>query len=129
MLVILDKLPDLLCSLSQSINCVLVLSEPMTWLWQSELSENFNALSIFLNSCGKDVWLSGPLPTLSHGAGHFSRILSLNTSLRLQNPQHWIHQLLQPVLEPSFPFNPNPNSPGSTVLAANIQHAIQTTDY
>ena len=127
--VILDKLPDLLCSLSQSINWVLVLSEPMTWLWQSELSENFNALSIFLNSCGKDVWLSGPLPTLSHGAGHFSRILSLNTSLRLQNPQHWIHQLLQPVLEPSFPFNPNPNSPGSTVLAANIQHAIQTTDY
>ena len=127
--VILDKLPDLLCSLSQSINCVLVLSEPMTWLWQSELSENFNALSIFLNSCGKDVWLSGPLPTLSHGAGHFSRILSLNTSLSLQNPQHWIHQLLQPVLEPSFPFNPNPNSPGSTVLAANIQHAIQTTDY
>uniref|UniRef100_A0A671UXC8 SGNH hydrolase-type esterase domain-containing protein n=1 Tax=Sparus aurata TaxID=8175 RepID=A0A671UXC8_SPAAU len=85
--VIIDKLPVLLCSLPSSINRVIVhVGSNDTARRQSELTKkDFNALFSFLNSCGKDVWLSGPLPTLGRGDGRFSRILSLNTWLHIAN--------------------------------------------
>ena len=134
-LVILNKLPVLLCSLPPSINRVIVhVGTNDTARWQSELTEeNFNGLFSFLNSCGKDIWLSGPLPTLGRGAGHYSRVPSLNTWLQSTCR---IHNITDNFIENLNPFWNRPsnfctdglhlNSPGSTVLAANTQHAVQT---
>ena len=131
--VILDKLPVLLCSLPASINRIIVhVGSNDTARRQSELTKkDFNALFSFLNSCGKDVWLSGPLPTLGRGDGRFSRILGLNTWLQSNCRIHNIGFIDNFNLfwnRPSLFFTDglHPNNPGSKILAANIQHAIQT---
>ena len=50
---------------------------------QSELTKmNFNGLLSFLSSCGKSVFISGPIPTVVRGAGRFSRSLSLHSWLQ-----------------------------------------------
>ena len=47
---------------------------------KSELTEtDFEQLFNFLKTCGKSVFISGPIPTLGHGVGRLSRILSLNS--------------------------------------------------
>ena len=44
---------------------------------QSELTKkDFNGLLSFLSTCGKSVFISGPIPTVFLGVGHFSRLLS-----------------------------------------------------
>uniref|UniRef100_A0A3Q1J1Q8 SGNH hydrolase-type esterase domain-containing protein n=1 Tax=Anabas testudineus TaxID=64144 RepID=A0A3Q1J1Q8_ANATE len=82
--VILDKLPSLLDSLPSSIVRVIVhVGSCDTTRQHSELTKkDFNALFSFLKSCGKSVFISGPIPTLGRGIGRFSRILSLHTWLQ-----------------------------------------------
>ena len=116
-----------------SINRVLVhVGTNDTSRQQSELTKkDFNALFSFLNSCGKDVWLSGPLPTDGRGAGRFSRILSLNTWLQSACRIHNIGFIDNFNLFWNRPSliradGLHPNSLGSRVLADNIQHAVLT---
>uniref|UniRef100_A0AAQ5XKU6 Uncharacterized protein n=1 Tax=Amphiprion ocellaris TaxID=80972 RepID=A0AAQ5XKU6_AMPOC len=50
---------------------------------QSELmKKDFIDLFRLVESCGKSVFISGPIPTLSYGAERFSRLLSLSTWLQ-----------------------------------------------
>ena len=124
-LVILDKLPVQLCSLPWSINRVIV-HVGSNGTAHLQTKKDFNALFSLLN-----VWLSGPLPTLGRGDERFYRILSLNTWLQSTCRIHNIGFIDNFNLFWSRPslFRPDGlhlNNSGSTVLAANIQHAIQT---
>uniref|UniRef100_A0A3Q3DAM6 Uncharacterized protein n=1 Tax=Hippocampus comes TaxID=109280 RepID=A0A3Q3DAM6_HIPCM len=77
---ILDKLPCMLQALPSSIQRVVETN--YTDLQQSKLTNgDFKCLLYFLDSCGKSVFISGPLPTHGRGSGHF-RILSLHTWLQ-----------------------------------------------
>lgn len=79
--VIVDKLPELLHSLPSSINRLIFhLGSNDTARRQSEQTKmDFVALFNLLKNCGKSVFISGPLPTLSRGAERFSRLHSLNS--------------------------------------------------
>ena len=76
----LDKLLRLLYSLLSSASRVIVhLGSNDAAHKQSELTKtDFNVFN-FLSNCGMSVYISGTIPTLAHVAGHFSRILSLDT--------------------------------------------------
>uniref|UniRef100_A0A3Q1EZN8 SGNH hydrolase-type esterase domain-containing protein n=1 Tax=Acanthochromis polyacanthus TaxID=80966 RepID=A0A3Q1EZN8_9TELE len=67
--VILDKLPELLQSIPSSVCSVII-----------HVGTNDTARR--QSDCGKSVFISGPIPTLSRGAERFSRLLSLRTWLR-----------------------------------------------
>uniref|UniRef100_A0A3Q1HT76 SGNH hydrolase-type esterase domain-containing protein n=1 Tax=Anabas testudineus TaxID=64144 RepID=A0A3Q1HT76_ANATE len=134
--VILDKLPSLLDSLPSSIVRVIVhVGSCDTTRQHSELTKkDFNALFSFLKSCGKSVFISGPIPTLGRGIGRFSRILSLHTWLQSAcKSQHlgFIDNFNLFWDRPSFFRNDglHPSRHGSRMLAANIQHAIQCTPH
>ncbi|KAL7384544.1 hypothetical protein ABVT39_004411 [Epinephelus coioides] len=130
--VIFDKLPELLHSLPFSINRLIFhLGSNDTSRRQSELTKmDFVTLFNLLKNCGKSVFISGPLPTLSCGAKRFSRLLSLNS---------WVQTACSTY---GFTFIDNFNlfwnwssfyradglhlsRLGSRMLAANIQHAVQ----
>ena len=81
---ILGKLPGLLQSLSSSITRIVVHvgSNDLAW-GATELTKSaFNSLFDFLRTCGKSVFISGPIPTLGRGDARFSRLLLLNTWLK-----------------------------------------------
>uniref|UniRef100_A0A8C5CP56 SGNH hydrolase-type esterase domain-containing protein n=1 Tax=Gadus morhua TaxID=8049 RepID=A0A8C5CP56_GADMO len=109
---ILDKLPELINSLPSSIHRVIV-------------HTGYNDMSVFI---------SGPLPTMTQRPERFSRLLNLNIWLQSTCKIH------------NFTFIDNfnlfwnrtslystdgihPNTLGSSVLAANIQHAVQSAPH
>ena len=126
--VILDKLPGLLHSLPSSVNRLIVhVGSKDTARQQSELTKND-----FEKSCEKSVIISGPIPTLARGAGRFSRILSLHTWLQSACRAHNLgfieHFYLfwdRPALFGTDRIHPS--RLGSRMLAANMQHAVQTS--
>uniref|UniRef100_A0AAQ5YMU8 SGNH hydrolase-type esterase domain-containing protein n=1 Tax=Amphiprion ocellaris TaxID=80972 RepID=A0AAQ5YMU8_AMPOC len=81
---LLDKLPELLQSIPSSVCRVIIhIGTNDTTRRQSELmKQDFMDLFRLMESCGKSVFISGPIPTLSHGAERFSRLLSLSTWLQ-----------------------------------------------
>ncbi|KAL7388385.1 hypothetical protein ABVT39_012846 [Epinephelus coioides] len=130
--VILEKLPGLLRSLPSSITRVVIhVGCNDASRQQSELTKkDFNALFRLLNDTGKSVFISGPLPIHTLGAGHFSRLLYLNT---------WLQSTCRAF---NFGFIDNfnlfwnrpssykadgvhPNRLGSQMLTANIRHTVQ----
>lgn len=132
--VILDKLPELLRSIPSSIRRVIVhVGTNDTFHRQSEVTKiDFLNLFSLLESCGKSVFINGPIPTLSRGAERFSRILSLSTWLQHTCPAHNL----------SFIDNFNlfwnrsgfyrhdglhPSTLGSSFLTANILHVVQSS--
>ena len=130
---IMDKLPVLLQSVPSSINRVIVhVGCNDTARRQSELTKNcFSDLFRLLKQCGKSVFISGPLPTISHGTEHFSRLLSLNTWLQSTCCTHnlgFIDNFNLFWNRPSVYRSDgvHPNRLGSSILAANLQHAVQT---
>ena len=130
--VILDKLPGLLHSLPSFVNRLIVhLGSNDTARRQSELTKmDFNALFNLLKNCGKSVFVSGPLPTLSRGAERFSRLLSLNSWLQAACSTHGFAFIDNFNLfwnrSPFFRADGlHPSRQGSRMLAANIQHAVQ----
>uniref|UniRef100_A0AAQ6ISP4 SGNH hydrolase-type esterase domain-containing protein n=1 Tax=Anabas testudineus TaxID=64144 RepID=A0AAQ6ISP4_ANATE len=131
--VILDKLPSLLDSLPSSIVRVIVhVGSCDTTRQHSELTKkDFNALFSFLKSCGKSVFISGPIPTLGRGIGRFSRILSLHTWLQSACKSQHLGFIYLFWDRPSFFRNDglHPSRHGNRMLAANIQHAIQCTPH
>lgn len=131
---ILDKLPGLLRSLPPSVHRVVVhVGSNDTARQQSELTKrDFNDLFNFLSSCGKSVFISGPIPTLSRGVGRFSRILSLNTFLhsacRARNIAFIDNFNLFWNRSPFFQGDGvHPNRLGSQMLTANLLHAVQSS--
>ena len=131
---ILDKLPELLCSLSSSVKRVIVhVGTNDITRQQSELTKNdFKDLFNFLSSCGKSVFISGPIPTLARGAGRFTRILSLNTWLQSACNAYNVGFIDNfNLFWNRFSFfrrdGVHPNSRGSHILAANLQHAVQSS--
>ena len=130
--VILNKLPELLHSSPSSITRVLVhVGCVDSSRQQSELIKNdFLALFRFLKDTGKGVFFSGPLPIHTHGAGRFSRLLSLNTWLQSTCRAFnfaFIDNFNLFWNRPSFyrADGVHPSSLGSRTLTANIQHAVQ----
>lgn len=132
-LVILAKLPGILQTLPSSVHRIIVhVGCVDASRRQSEVTKSeFIKLFQYLHTCGKAVFISGPIAPYSRGCGLFSRILSLNTWLFSATRMHNL----------SFIDNFNlfwnrstfyrtdgihPNKLGSSVLTGNIHHAVQT---
>ncbi len=81
---ILEKLQGLLRSLPPSITRLIVHvgSNDTARRQSKQTKKDFNILFNLLQSCGLSVWISSPLPVLSHSAECFSRLLALNTWLQ-----------------------------------------------
>uniref|UniRef100_A0A8D3C3S3 SGNH hydrolase-type esterase domain-containing protein n=1 Tax=Scophthalmus maximus TaxID=52904 RepID=A0A8D3C3S3_SCOMX len=93
--------------------------------------DNFNQLFKLLKSYGKSVFISGPLPTLSHDSERFSRLLSLNTWLQSTCHTHdfgFIDNFNLFWNRRSFyrPDGIHPNRLGCSFLAVNLQLAVQS---
>ncbi|CAJ1050757.1 hypothetical protein D4764_12G0010930 [Xyrichtys novacula] len=128
---ILTLLPTLLKSLPTSIQRIIIhVGTNDTSLHQTELTKDyFTQLFNFLKNCELSVFISDPIPTSGRGCGSFSRVLSLHTWLQSASQAH------------SFAFVDNfnlfwnrsslfkldgihPNTTGSRMLAANLQHTV-----
>lgn len=132
--VILEKLPELLQSIPSSVCRVIIhVGTNDTARRQSELTKSdFMDLFSHLQSCGKSVFISGPIPTLSRGAERFSRLLSLSTWLRHSCTAFNLNFIDNFNLfwnRPGFYRHDglHPSTMGSSVLTANIHHAVQST--
>ncbi|KAL7388274.1 hypothetical protein ABVT39_010579 [Epinephelus coioides] len=128
---ILGKLPGLLQSLPSSVTR-LVVHVGTNDLAQgaSELTKRaFISLLDFVHTCGKSVFISGPISTFGHGDARFSRLLMLNSWLKPACYAQgfnftdnfnlfWNH--------PSFfKFDSiHPNTTGGRMLVANIQYSV-----
>uniref|UniRef100_A0A1A8I174 SGNH hydrolase-type esterase domain-containing protein n=1 Tax=Nothobranchius kuhntae TaxID=321403 RepID=A0A1A8I174_NOTKU len=133
---LLDKLPGLLYSIPASVKRVIIHvgSNDVTRRESVITQQHFNHLFDILKSSGMSVSISGPIPTVSHGHGRFSRLLSLHSWLQSACRSH------------SFGFIDNfnlfwnrfsffrrdgihPNRHGSSMLTANIRYAVQSHIY
>ncbi|CAJ1081170.1 hypothetical protein D4764_12G0010930 [Xyrichtys novacula] len=130
---ITSKLPGLLQSLPPSIHRIIVhIGTNDTAHKQSELTKrDFKSLLHILQCSGKSVFISGPLPTLTHSIDRFSRLLSLNSWLRSfcsTSSTHFIDNFnLFWNRSPFFSHDGlHPNKLGYYTLTANIQHHIHT---
>uniref|UniRef100_A0AAQ5Z8B9 SGNH hydrolase-type esterase domain-containing protein n=1 Tax=Amphiprion ocellaris TaxID=80972 RepID=A0AAQ5Z8B9_AMPOC len=100
---------------------------------QSELmKQDFMDLFRLVESCGKSVFISGTIPTLSRGAERFSRLLSLSTWLQHTCTAHNLNFTDNFNLfwnRPGFYRQDglHPSTLGSSVLTANIHHTVQST--
>lgn len=93
------------------------------------LKSNFVELLELLGDCGKSVFISGPIPTLGHGIGSFSRLLSLHTWLQSECATHNVCYIdnFNLFWERASFYNRDglhPNSLGARRLASNIFHAL-----
>ncbi|XP_073328899.1 uncharacterized protein [Pagrus major] len=81
---ILEKLPGLLQSLPSSITRIVVhVGTNDLARGASELTKrDFTSLLDFLGTCGKSVFISGPIPTIGRGDARFSRLLQLDSWLK-----------------------------------------------
>ena len=130
---ILLKLPCLLRALPTSVQRIIVhVGCNDTVFQQSELTKiDFNNLLNFLNSCGKTALISGPIPSLGRGSERFSRVLSLHTWLQSACRAHNVGFIdnFNLFWERASYFKSDgihPNKKGSLMLAANLQHAVQS---
>uniref|UniRef100_A0A3B5A9A4 SGNH hydrolase-type esterase domain-containing protein n=1 Tax=Stegastes partitus TaxID=144197 RepID=A0A3B5A9A4_9TELE len=131
--VILAKLPGIIQTLPSSVRRIIVHAGCTdASRSQSEVTKSdFIKLFQYLRTCGKAVFISGPIPPYNRGCGLFSRNMSLNSWLISACK---IHNL-------AFIDNFNlfwnrstfyrtdgihPNKLGSSVLAGNILYAVQT---
>ena len=98
--VILTNLPKLLRSFPPSIKRVFVhVGTNDTTCLQSELTKKFfNDLFTFLKNCGKSVFVSGSIPTLSRGSERLSSILGLHKWLQSVCRAHNFLSFLEPSL-------------------------------
>ena len=94
-------------------------------------SKDFKNRFDFISSCEKSIYISGPIPSLGCGVGHFSRLLSLDT---------WIQSTCTALKfgfidnfnlfwDRSDFFRPDgmhQNWRGNQMLAANLQHTVQS---
>ena len=97
---------------------------------QSSSNDSKNRFN-FISSCEKSIYISGPIPSLGCGVGHFSRLLSLDT---------WIQSTCTALKfgfidnfnlfwDRSDFFRPDgmhQNWRGNQMLAANLQHTVQS---
>uniref|UniRef100_A0A673AEB6 SGNH hydrolase-type esterase domain-containing protein n=1 Tax=Sphaeramia orbicularis TaxID=375764 RepID=A0A673AEB6_9TELE len=130
---ILHELPQLLVSLpSTIIHIIDHVGFNDTSLQQSEVTKvHFKNLVDKLRGSEKAVFISGPLPSFARGVGRFSRLLSLNTWLQSAsalNGFSFIDNFNLFWNRSSFYKSDgvHPSRLGSSVLAQNIQHAVQT---
>uniref|UniRef100_A0A673BKS2 SGNH hydrolase-type esterase domain-containing protein n=1 Tax=Sphaeramia orbicularis TaxID=375764 RepID=A0A673BKS2_9TELE len=130
---ILHELPQLLLSLPSTVTRIIVhVGFNDTSLQQSEVTKvHFKNLFDKLKRSGKAVFISGPLPSFARGVGRFSRLLSLNTWLQSAsalNGFSFIDNFNLFWNRSSFYKSDgvHPSTLGSSVLAQNIQHAVQT---
>ncbi len=131
--VILNELPELLRSLPGTVSKIIVhVGCNDTACKQSELLKaDFRDLFSLLRTTGKAVFISGPIPTLARGAERFSRLLSLNTWLLSACRDSEVgfidnFNLFWNRYSAYRPDGMHPNKLGSTMLAANLQHAVQS---
>uniref|UniRef100_A0A3Q1GLT4 SGNH hydrolase-type esterase domain-containing protein n=1 Tax=Acanthochromis polyacanthus TaxID=80966 RepID=A0A3Q1GLT4_9TELE len=131
--VILNKLPELLQSIPASICRVIIhVGTNDTTRRQSELTKrDFMDLFGLLKSCGKSVFISRPIPTLSRGAERFSRLLSLSVWLWHTCTTHnlnFIHNFNLFWNRPAFYRRDrlHLSTLGSSVLTDNIHHVVQS---
>uniref|UniRef100_A0A672FG96 SGNH domain-containing protein n=1 Tax=Salarias fasciatus TaxID=181472 RepID=A0A672FG96_SALFA len=85
-----------------------------------------------LESCGRSVFISGPLPTFFRGAERFSRLLGLNTWLQRScsaSDFYFIDNFNLFWNRPAFYHQDglHPSTLGSSILAGNIQHTVHTS--
>lgn len=128
---ILGKLPGLLRSLPSSVTRLVVhVGTNDLARGASELTKRaFISILDFLHTCGKSVFISGPIPTFGHGDAHFSRLLMLNTWLKPACYARGFNFMDNFNLfwnRPSF-FKSDgihPNTTGGRMLAANIQYSV-----
>ncbi|XP_068567592.1 uncharacterized protein [Cebidichthys violaceus] len=130
---ILANLQSLLPTLPSSVNRLIVhVGTNDTARQHSELTKkDFNDLLEFLKKSGKEVFLSGPIPTLSRGSVRFSRIRSLNIWLQSACRAHNIGFIDSFNLfwnRPSLYARDglHPNKAGAKVLKANIQYTVHS---
>ena len=133
---ILGKLPDLLHTLPSSIHRIIVhVGTNDCSKRHSEVTKTeFRELLLFLNSCGKSIFISGPLSPHGCGSEKFSRVLYFHTWLQSLCRAHnlvfidnfnlfWNRQ--------SF-FKSDgihPNKLGTHILKTNLQHAVHYSVY
>uniref|UniRef100_A0A672FT63 SGNH hydrolase-type esterase domain-containing protein n=1 Tax=Salarias fasciatus TaxID=181472 RepID=A0A672FT63_SALFA len=131
---ILHDLPELLQSLPSTVRRVIVhVGTNDTARRQSEVTkQDFKNLFNLLESCGRSVFISGPLPTFSRGAERFSRLLGLNTWLQRScsaSNFYFIDNFNLFWNRPAFYHQDglHPSTLGSSILAGNIQHTVHTS--
>uniref|UniRef100_A0A672FCM6 SGNH hydrolase-type esterase domain-containing protein n=1 Tax=Salarias fasciatus TaxID=181472 RepID=A0A672FCM6_SALFA len=131
---ILHGLPELLQSLPSTVRRVIVhVGTNDTARRQSEVTkQDFKDLFNLLESCGRSVFISGPLPTFFRGAERFSRLLGLNTWLQRSctaSNFYFIDNFNLFWNRPAFYHKDglHPSTLGSSILAGNIQHTVHTS--
>uniref|UniRef100_A0A672FPL3 SGNH hydrolase-type esterase domain-containing protein n=1 Tax=Salarias fasciatus TaxID=181472 RepID=A0A672FPL3_SALFA len=131
---ILHGLPELLQSLPSTVRRVIVhVGTNDTARRQSEVTkQDFKDLFNLLESCGRSVFISGPLPTFFRGAERFSRLLGLNTWLQRSctaSNFYFIDNFNLFWNRPAFYHQDglHPSTLGSSILAGNIQHTVHTS--
>uniref|UniRef100_A0A672FGU3 SGNH hydrolase-type esterase domain-containing protein n=1 Tax=Salarias fasciatus TaxID=181472 RepID=A0A672FGU3_SALFA len=131
---ILHGLPELLQSLPSTVRRVIVhVGTNDTARRQSEVTkQDFKDLFNLLESCGRLVFISGPLPTFFRGAERFSRLLGLNTWLQRSctaSNFYFIDNFNLFWNRPAFYHQDglHPSTLGSSILAGNIQHTVHTS--
>ncbi|CAJ1053384.1 hypothetical protein D4764_12G0010930 [Xyrichtys novacula] len=131
---IANKIPSLLRSLPSSIRRIIVhIGCNDTVRRQSEQTKcDFKRLLNSLKDCGKSVFISGPLPTMTQNCERFSRLLSLNSwTNMLCNAQnvHFIDNFNSFWNRPDY-FNSDGihlNRSGRSILVSNIQYSVHTS--
>ncbi|CAJ1057824.1 hypothetical protein D4764_12G0010930 [Xyrichtys novacula] len=131
---IANKIPSLLRSLPSSIRRIIVhIGCNDTARRQSEQTKcDFKRLLNSLKDCGKSVFISGPLPTMTQNCERFSRLLSLNSwTNMLCNAQnvHFIDNFNSFWNRPDY-FNSDGihlNRSGRSILVSNIQYSVHTS--
>lgn len=129
---VLQQIPGLLSEYPYVRNVIIHVGTNDTTKQQSEaLKQDFNHLFNELKSCGKSVFISGPIPTFGRGIERFSRLLSFNTWLHSVCPSHNLFFIdnFNLFWERSSFFSRDgihPSFQGTRALSANIFHALKT---
>ncbi|KAG9260322.1 hypothetical protein AMEX_G26567 [Astyanax mexicanus] len=93
------------------------------------LKKDFTRLLSSIQDCGKSVFISGPIPSLGRGSGHFSRLLNLHTWLQntcLSQDLHFLDNFNLFWNRPSFyRFDGiHPNRLGAQILGHNMFYSV-----
>ena len=127
---ILEQIPNLLADYPHVKKVVVHVGTNDTANQQSELlKRDFIHLFNSLKVCGKQVFISGPIPPLGRGVGRFSRVLSLHTWLQSECCSHNLMFIdnFNLFWERSSFFSRDglhPSVLGARKLSANIFHSV-----